>query len=65
MLRHLITATLLAASVTAAPLLALRANSQGCGKTQIAGYSAPITIQSGGRSRTFSIQVRFNTCISV
>jgi hypothetical protein len=55
--RLLIAATLLAAQVTAAPLLALRATSQGCGKAQTAGYKGPITIQSGGRTRSFKIQV--------
>jgi hypothetical protein len=55
--RFLIAATLLAAQVTAAPLLALRATSQGCGKAQTAGYKGPITIQSGGRTRSFKIQV--------
>jgi len=57
MFRFLVAATLLAAQVTAAPLLALRATSQGCGKAQTAGYKGPITIQSGGRSRTFKVQV--------
>jgi hypothetical protein len=64
MLRYLVTATLLAASVTAAPLLALRATSQGCGKAQTSGYSGPITIQSGGRSRTFKVQVGVHESIS-
>jgi len=68
MLRHLIAATLLAASVTAAPLLALRANSQGCGKAQTAGYNGPITIQSGGRTRSFKVQVSIDkqhTCTTI
>ena len=57
MFRFLVAATLLAAQVTAAPLLALRATSQGCGKAQTAGYKGPITIQSGGRTRSFKVQV--------
>lgn len=65
MLRFLIAATLLAAQVTAAPLLALRATSQGCGKTQTAGYKDPITIQSGGRTRSFKVQVSVDGVICV
>lgn len=64
MFRFLIAATLLAAQVTAAPLLALRATSQGCGKAQTAGYKGPITIQSGGRTRSFKVQVSIDGLIS-
>jgi len=65
MLRFFIAATLLAAQVTAAPLLALRATSQGCGKVQTAGYQGPITIQSGGRTRSFKVQVSDDRSMSV
>jgi hypothetical protein len=65
MLRFFIAATLLAAQVTAAPLLALRATSQGCGKAQTAGYQGPITIQSGGRARSFKVQVSDGRGMSV
>ena len=65
MLRFLIAATLLAAQVTAAPLQALRATSQGCGKAQTAGYKGPFTIQSGGRTRSFKIQVSIDGGVSL
>ena len=64
MFRYLIAAALLAAEVTAAPLLALRATSQGCGKARTSGYSGPITIQSGGRTRSFKVQVSVEESIS-
>ena len=65
MFRFLIAATLLVAQVTAAPLLALRATSQGCGKAQTAGYKGPITIQSGGRTRSFKVQVSVDRVTTV
>lgn len=51
-------AALLAASASATPLLAYQSQCQGCGKAQTSGYSdTPVTIQSGGHKRTFTIQV--------
>lgn len=49
---------LLAASASAAPLLAYQSQCQGCGKDQTPGYSdTPVTITSGGHTRSFTIQI--------
>jgi hypothetical protein len=58
MLGFITSVTLLAASVVATPIPVYEPPCQGCGKTQTPGYdSTPRTIESGGYTRSFTIQV--------
>lgn len=52
---------LLAALVAASPIPPNTSECQGCGKAQTSGYdNTPRTIESGGRTRSFKIQVPEN-----
>jgi hypothetical protein len=52
---------LLTASVAASPIPPTTSQCQGCGKAQTPGYDdTPRTIESGGRTRSFKIQVPEN-----
>ena len=52
---------LLAASVAATPITFSTFQCSGCGKAQTSGYdNTPRTIESGGRTRSFKIQVPEN-----
>lgn len=52
---------LLAASVAASPIPQHTSQCQGCGKAQTPGYdNTPRTIESGGLTRSFKIQVPEN-----
>ncbi|KAM0717583.1 hypothetical protein Q7P37_007435 [Cladosporium fusiforme] len=60
MFQYIATFALLTASATAAPLLVVRSASQGCGKSHTSGYNGPFTINSGGRDRSYKVQVPSN-----
>jgi hypothetical protein len=58
MLSFITPVALLAASVAATPIPVYEPPCQGCGKAQTPGYdSTPWTIESGGYTRSFTVQV--------